>query len=73
MTDPIDLEQQAIIGSFRAVHTSIRNQRHTAVGLKCPCCGAEMTPDRDIGASTIFKCSECGLSDSVLKEKSGTS
>jgi hypothetical protein len=28
-----------------------------------------MTPDKDIGSSIIYKCRECGLSDSRLKEE----
>lgn len=30
-----------------------------------------MKPDKDIGNSIIYKCSECGLSDSRLKEEEG--
>jgi transposase len=36
--------------------------------VKCACCGAEMTSIKDIGSSIIYKCPECGLSDSRLKE-----
>ena len=30
-----------------------------------------MKPDKDTGNSIIYKCSECGLSDSRLKEEGG--
>ena len=30
-----------------------------------------MKPDKDTGNSIIYKCSECGLSDSRLKEGEG--
>jgi hypothetical protein len=39
--------------------------------MKCACCGGVMKPDRDTGNSIIYKCSECGLSDSRLKEEGG--
>jgi hypothetical protein len=39
--------------------------------MKCACCGGDMKPDRDTGNSIIYKCSECGLSDSRLKEEGG--
>jgi hypothetical protein len=28
-----------------------------------------MLPERDIGGSVVYKCAECGLSDTRLKEK----
>jgi DNA-directed RNA polymerase subunit M/transcription elongation factor TFIIS len=37
--------------------------------MRCPCCGGDMAPDKDIGNSIIYKCRECGLSDSKLKEE----
>jgi hypothetical protein len=39
--------------------------------MKCACCGGDMKPERDTGNSIIYKCSECGLSDSRLKEEGG--
>jgi hypothetical protein len=39
--------------------------------MKCACCGGDMKPDKDTGNSIIYKCSECGLSDSRLKEEGG--
>jgi hypothetical protein len=39
--------------------------------MKCACCGGDMKPDKDTGNSIIYKCSECGLSDSRLKEEEG--
>jgi hypothetical protein len=39
--------------------------------MKCACCGGDMKPDKDTGNSIIYKCSECGLSDSRLKEGEG--
>jgi hypothetical protein len=29
---------------------------------------AEMLPDEEIGKARVFKCKECGLSNSILKE-----
>jgi hypothetical protein len=37
------------------------------VALKCACCGGDMIPDKDLGRSIIYKCRECGLSDSRIK------
>ena len=37
--------------------------------MKCACYGGDMEPDEDTGNSIIYKCSECGLSDSRLKEE----
>jgi hypothetical protein len=39
-----------------------------ALIMKCACCGGDMMPDKDIGSSIIYKCQECGLSESRLKE-----
>jgi hypothetical protein len=39
--------------------------------MKCACCGNEMLPDRDIGNSIVFKCTDCGLTDTRLKEDKG--
>ncbi len=39
------------------------------IGMKCACCGADMSPEKDIGSSVIYKCAECGLSDTRLKEE----
>jgi hypothetical protein len=38
------------------------------MAMKCACCGGEMMPDKDIGSSIIYKCTDCGLSDTKLKE-----
>lgn len=38
------------------------------VTMKCACCGGHMLPEKDIGNSIIYKCAECGLSDTRLKE-----
>ena len=37
--------------------------------MKCACCGGDMLPEKDIGNSIIYKCGECGLSDTRLKEE----
>ena len=37
--------------------------------MKCACCGGDMLPEKDIGNSLIYKCTECGLSDSRVKKK----
>jgi hypothetical protein len=39
--------------------------------MKCACCGGDMKPDKDTGNSIIYKCPECGLSDSRLKQEVG--
>jgi hypothetical protein len=40
-----------------------------SVAMKCACCGGDMLPEKDIGTSVIYKCAECGLSDTRLKEE----
>lgn len=37
--------------------------------MKCACCGGDMLLEKDIGNSLIYKCTECGLSDSRVKKK----
>jgi DNA-directed RNA polymerase subunit RPC12/RpoP len=36
--------------------------------MKCACCGAEMLSDKELEKTVIYKCKECGLSDSKLKD-----
>ena len=36
--------------------------------MKCACCGSDMLQDRDIGNSVIYKCTDCGLTDTRLKQ-----
>jgi hypothetical protein len=36
--------------------------------MKCACCGAEMLPDKELENTIIYKCKECGLTDSRLKD-----
>ena len=36
--------------------------------MKCACCGANMLPDKESENTIIYKCKECGLSDSRLKD-----
>ena len=36
--------------------------------MKCPCCGSEMLSHEEISKAIVFKCKECGLSNSILKE-----
>jgi hypothetical protein len=31
-------------------------------------CGAEMLPDRELEKTIIYKCKQCGLSDTRLKD-----
>lgn len=40
--------------------------------LKCACCGGEMTADQELEKTIIYKCTECGLSNSVVKDNSAT-
>jgi hypothetical protein len=37
--------------------------------MKCACCGGDMLPEKDFGNSLLYKCTECGLSDSRVKKK----
>jgi hypothetical protein len=37
--------------------------------MKCACCGGDMLLEKDIGNSLLYKCAECGLSDSRVKKK----
>lgn len=37
--------------------------------MKCACCGGDMFLEKDIGNSLIYKCTECGLSDSRIKKE----
>jgi hypothetical protein len=39
--------------------------------MKCACCGGDMLPEKDIGNSLIYKCGECGLTDSRVKKNQG--
>jgi hypothetical protein len=36
--------------------------------MECACCGAEMLPDRELEKTIIYKCKQCGLSDTRLKD-----
>jgi hypothetical protein len=36
--------------------------------MKCACCGAEMLPDRRLEKTITYKCKQCGLSDTRLKD-----
>jgi hypothetical protein len=36
--------------------------------MKCACCGAEMLPYKILEKTIVYKCIECGLSDSRLKD-----
>jgi transcription elongation factor Elf1 len=47
----------------------IRKTPHSlAYRMKCACCGTEMLPDKELEKTIIYKCKECGLSDSRLKD-----
>jgi uncharacterized Zn finger protein len=37
--------------------------------MKCACCGGDMLTEKDIGRSVVYKCVECGLSDTRLKKR----
>jgi DNA-directed RNA polymerase subunit RPC12/RpoP len=36
--------------------------------MKCACCGAKMLPYKELEKTIFYKCQECGLSDSRLKD-----
>lgn len=36
--------------------------------MRCACCGAEMLPDRKLEKTITYKCKQCGLSDTRLKD-----
>jgi predicted nucleic acid-binding Zn ribbon protein len=40
--------------------------------MKCPCCGGEMLLNEELEKTILYKCSECGLSDSRLKAEDET-
>ena len=35
--------------------------------MKCACCGTEMIEDKELEKTIIYKCTECGLTNSSLK------
>ena len=37
--------------------------------MKCACCGGDMMAEKDIGNALLYKCVECGLSDTRVKKK----
>jgi hypothetical protein len=37
--------------------------------MKCACCGGTMLNDKDIGNSVVYRCVDCGLSNTKLKEE----
>ena len=36
--------------------------------MKCACCGSDMLVDKELEKIMIYKCKECGLSNSELKK-----
>ena len=38
--------------------------------MKCACCGAEMMLTKEDGHLMFYRCNECGLSNTQLKENS---
>jgi DNA-directed RNA polymerase subunit RPC12/RpoP len=36
--------------------------------MKCAGCGAEMLPDKELEKTIIYKCKQCALSDSKMKD-----
>ena len=40
--------------------------------MKCACCGEDMLLYKELEKITIYRCKECGLSDSRLKHRSDT-
>jgi hypothetical protein len=36
--------------------------------MECACCGAETLPDRELEKTIIYKCKQCSLSDTRLKD-----
>jgi hypothetical protein len=45
-----------------------KNSTSLGYRMKCACCGAEMLPDKEMENTIIYKCKECGLSDSRMKD-----
>ena len=39
--------------------------------MKCACCGGDMLTEKDIGKSVLYKCADCGLSDTRIKKDQG--
>jgi predicted RNA-binding Zn-ribbon protein involved in translation (DUF1610 family) len=42
------------------------NKRGKSV-LRCACCGGEMVLKSELRVAAVYKCMECGLSDTKLK------
>jgi DNA-directed RNA polymerase subunit RPC12/RpoP len=36
--------------------------------MKCACCGTDMLPDKELENTVIYKCKECGLTDSRIND-----
>ena len=36
--------------------------------MKCACCGGDMLVDNELEKTIIYKCRECGLSNTELKK-----
>jgi hypothetical protein len=36
--------------------------------MKCACCGGDMIVEKELEKITIYKCRECGLSNTELKK-----
>ena len=36
--------------------------------MKCACCGNEMSVEKELLKTATYKCEECGLSNTQLKE-----
>jgi len=34
--------------------------------FSCPCCGSEMKSEKNLGKSTLYRCTGCGISDTKL-------
>ena len=35
--------------------------------MQCPCCGAKMEKSQELEKSFLMRCTQCGLSNTVLK------
>jgi hypothetical protein len=55
----------------RANALNILSSLRYSLVMKCACCGGDMLPEKDIGNSLIYKCGECGLTDSRVKKNQG--
>ena len=46
--------------------TADNSDEHASYG-PCPCCGADMIPERKLKYSILIRCRKCGISDTRVR------